>query len=290
MIRYQGTLFRCFSSWKQYTYKQKLWRIGNWPELWRLSKLCPDEAERARYSTSDVMHMSADREAGNRTIDMHHHTTPDRLHTPLRTRSKESSSHPVGSSVGGSNSVLSSSSRWSEVRNTAAGRGERDVYVSDDAWQEPRRHPPPPAQQQMFHSSHRGSSQSSLHPGNSYSDADAEPRERQVAASAIGHLMHLHQPHNPHNQSQRQSSRRSLRGGVEFDASQADEMSEVLGQYDEYANDFEDSEGEEEVYQRGGVLDAGSTMTSNPSTGSLLFTGTIASVRGEYSLLSICVT
>jgi hypothetical protein len=217
-------------------------------------------------STSDVMHISADREAA-----IHHHTVPRRHQTPPR---GGSGGHPSVRSVGGgSSSILSSRS---------AAREERDVHASDEeAWQQPRQHVPSPAQQQIYHTS-----QSSLTRGESYSDGDVEPREGLLASSAIGHMMHHHHSHRNIGQGPtHRQSRRSLRSGVEFEASQADEMSEVLGPYDEFAHDFEegfsdDDEGEE-IYRRGGVLDAGSTMTSNPSTGSLLFTGTIASVKGQ---------
>lgn len=61
VMRYQATLYKCFSSWSHYSYLQKLRRMSSWPELWRLSKLCPDESLRSSYKPSDVMIESANR-------------------------------------------------------------------------------------------------------------------------------------------------------------------------------------------------------------------------------------
>ena len=54
-------LRRLFSSWLHYSLQQKMKRLKDWPELWRLSKLCPDESLRSTYQPTDVIRESANR-------------------------------------------------------------------------------------------------------------------------------------------------------------------------------------------------------------------------------------
>ena len=54
VMRYHSIIYRCFSSWKQYSFEAKIKRVGTWPELWRLSKLTPD----ANKKFGDIMHES----------------------------------------------------------------------------------------------------------------------------------------------------------------------------------------------------------------------------------------
>lgn len=63
VMRYHSIIYRCFSSWKQYSFEAKIKRVGTWPELWRLSKLTPD----SNKNFSDVMHESADLQARHQT-------------------------------------------------------------------------------------------------------------------------------------------------------------------------------------------------------------------------------
>ena len=56
VMRYHSIIYRCFSSWKQYSFETKINRAGTWPELWRLSKLTPDRNKQF----GDIMHESHD--------------------------------------------------------------------------------------------------------------------------------------------------------------------------------------------------------------------------------------
>lgn len=60
VMRYHSIIYRCYSSWKQYSLEAKISRVGTWPELWRLSKLTPD----SNKQFGDIMHESYDLQHG----------------------------------------------------------------------------------------------------------------------------------------------------------------------------------------------------------------------------------